>query len=159
MNPTGHCHEPFTGLDGLFSITGSPSPPLSLQNIIIWAKKYGFYLELQTLRGNKLLKVHMPVLKKKEKCNFYVGFPTFCSSICAGLQVLASARTQPPHEHAAGSSLRAASWSTEPPERRLMPGQVACPPGLPSGGQLIEFWGYKCHLDQARPTLAPNQSF
>lgn len=47
-------------------MTGSPPSPLGLQSIIIWAKKYCFYLGFQALRGKKLLKVHILVLKKKK---------------------------------------------------------------------------------------------
>lgn len=67
--------------------------PSKLQGTIIWAKKYCFYLRFQTLRGSKLLRVYTCVLKK-EKCNFYVGFQTFCSPVCPGLQVLVLACTQ-----------------------------------------------------------------
>lgn len=62
-------------------MTGSPPSPLGLQSIIIWAKKYCFYLGFQALRGKKLLKVHILVLKKKKKKGkFYVGFPTFAAA-------------------------------------------------------------------------------
>ena len=82
---------PFIWLNVLSLITGSPP---SLQSIIIWAMKYCFYLGFQTLRGNKPLKAHILVFKKKKKCHFHMGFPTFCRSICAGLQVPALAPAQ-----------------------------------------------------------------
>lgn len=61
--------------------------------------------------------------------------------------------TAAPHEHAAGSWLCAASWSTEPSEEQLMPRAGGMPAGIPLRGQLTESWGEKSHSDQVKPTL------
>lgn len=128
-------------------------PLLRLQIIIIWAKKYGFHLGFQTLRGNKLLKVHMLVFRKR-KVQLLCGISdTLQQHLCGPPGAGIGLHTAAPRAHAAGRSLRAASWSPEPPEERLTLGQVTCPPGIPSGGQLIECWSQKSHSGQIRPTL------
>lgn len=130
------------------------SPPPSLESIIIWAKKYCFYLGFQTLRGNKALKAHILVLFFLS-ATFTWAFWHFAA---------ASARATScwhwlTHSGASWTHSWPWAWGSSFGPRAICiaadPEAGGRPSGIPLGGKLTESWNWKSHSGQVRLTLKP----